>query len=73
MQYLLVDPHQRLLGTLNIDKALAVGDTFENHNTENVNAQSYTVVGLNWFKQRPQTPSLTVIPTRAIAKVVGQV
>jgi hypothetical protein len=66
MQYLLVDTHQRLLGTLNIDKALAVGDTFENHN-----AQSYTVVGLNWFKQRPQTPSLTVIPTRAVAKAVS--
>lgn len=68
MQYLLIDPHQRLLGTLNVDKALAVGDIFENHN-----AQCYTVVGLNWFKQRPQTPSLTVIPTKAITKAVGQV
>lgn len=66
MQYLLVDPHQRLLGTLNSDKKMAVGDIFENHN-----AQTYTVVGLNWFKQRPQTPSLTVIPTRTIAKVVA--
>jgi len=73
MQYLLVDPHQRLLGTLNVDKALAVGDTFENHNAETLNTQSYTVVGLNWFKQRSQTPSLTVIPTRAVAKAVGQV
>lgn len=68
MQYLLIDPHQRLLGTLNSDKTLTVGDTFENQN-----AQTYTVVGLNWFKQRPQTPSLTVIPTRSIAKAVGQV
>lgn len=67
MQYLLIDPHQRLLGTLNSDKTMAVGDTFENHN-----AQTYTVVGLNWFKQRPQTPSLTVIPTRTIAKAVAQ-
>lgn len=67
MQYLLIDPHQRLLGTLNSDKTLAVGDTFENQN-----AQTYTVVGLNWFKQRPQTPSLTVIPTKAIVKAVAQ-
>lgn len=65
MQYLLIDPHQRLLGTFNSEKTLAVGDTFENQN-----AQTYTVVGLNWFKQRPQTPSLTVIPTRSIVKAV---
>ncbi|GAB4378572.1 MAG: hypothetical protein Kow00121_30780 [Elainellaceae cyanobacterium] len=63
MQYLLVDPHQRLLGTLNSDKAFSVGDTFENSA-----AQSFTVIGLNWFKQRPQTPSLTVIPSRVVAK-----
>lgn len=69
MQYLLIDPHQRLLGTLNSEKTLAVGDTFENHH----NAQTYTVVGLNWFKQRSQTPSLTVIPARTIAKAVGQI
>ncbi|MBF2002634.1 MAG: hypothetical protein IGS50_02985 [Synechococcales cyanobacterium C42_A2020_086] len=57
MQYLLVDTHQRLLGTLNSEKALSVGDTFQNHD-----AQSYTVVGLNWFKQRSHSQSLTVIP-----------
>lgn len=57
MQYLLVDLHQRMVGTLDSDRSFAVGDTFENHN-----AQTYTVIGLNWFKQRPQTPSLTVIP-----------
>lgn len=67
MQYLLIDTHQRLLGTLNSEKTLEVGDTFENSN-----AQTYTVVGLNWFKQRPQTPSLTVIPTKAFAKAVAQ-
>lgn len=54
MQYLLVDPRQRLLGTINSDKVFSVGDTFENSN-----AQTYTVIGLNWFKQRQ---SLTVIP-----------
>jgi hypothetical protein len=63
MQYLLIDTHQRPLGTLKSDKAFAVGDTFENGN-----AQSYTVIGLNWFNQRPQTQSLTVIPTRLVAK-----
>jgi hypothetical protein len=69
MQYLLIDPHKRLLGTLNSEKAFAVGDTFESHN-----AQFYTVIGLNWFKQRTQekTQSLTVIPTRPVAKAVPQ-
>jgi hypothetical protein len=56
MQYLLIDTHQRPLGTLISDKTFAVGDTFQNH------AASYTVVGLNWFKQRPNAQSLTVIP-----------
>jgi hypothetical protein len=63
MQYLLIDTHQRPLGTLKSDKTFAVGDTFESGN-----AQNYTVIGLNWFNQRPQTQSLTVIPTRLIAK-----
>jgi hypothetical protein len=62
MQYLLIDPHQRLLGTLNSEKAFSVGDTFQNHN-----AQTYTVIGLNWFKQRSHAQSLTVIPTLAKA------
>lgn len=57
MQYLLVDLHQRILGTLSSDRNFSVGDTFENHN-----AQTYTVIGLNWLKQRQHTPSLTVIP-----------
>ncbi|NJO41916.1 MAG: hypothetical protein HC769_15995 [Cyanobacteria bacterium CRU_2_1] len=57
MQYLLIDTHQRPLGTIKSDKALAVGDTFQNNN-----AQTYTVVGLNWFKQRSHGQSLTVIP-----------
>lgn len=57
MHYLLVDLHQRIVGTLSSDRSFVVGDTFENHNS-----QIYTVIGLNWFKQRPQTPSLTVIP-----------
>jgi hypothetical protein len=69
MQYLLIDPHKRLLGTFNSEKALAVGDTFQNQN-----AQFYTVIGLNWFKQRSQaqTQSLTVIPAKPIAKTAPQ-
>lgn len=63
MQYLLVDPHQRLLGTLNSEKSFAVGDTFESSN-----AQTYTVIGLNWFKQRAQGQSLTVIPAKPTLK-----
>jgi hypothetical protein len=54
MQYLLIDTHQRPLGTLISDKTFVVGDTFQNHDSA-----TYTVVGLNWFKQRQ---SLTVIP-----------
>lgn len=63
MQYLLIDTHQRLLGTFISEKVFSVGDTFQNHNE-----QSYTVVGLNWFKQRAQGQSLTVIPTKAEGK-----
>jgi hypothetical protein len=57
MQYLLIDTHRRPLGTLISDKIFVVGDTFQNHNSE-----TFTVVGLNWFNQRPHTHSLTVIP-----------
>jgi hypothetical protein len=58
MQYLLVDAHQRFLGTFISTESLSVGDTFKNHND-----QAYTVVGLNWSRQTtPKAPSLTVIP-----------
>ncbi len=67
MQYLLVDPHQRLLGTFNSEKALSVGDLVENHN-----AQNYTVIGLNWFKQRTYAHSVTVIPAKSTLKVATQ-
>ncbi len=59
MQYLLVDTRQRPLGTMNSDKVYSVGDTLHNHD-----AQGYTVIGLNGFKQMSQTPSLTVIPIK---------
>ena len=57
MQYLLIDTHQRPLGTMNSDKSFAVGDTLQNRN-----AEVFTVVGLNWFKQRTHAQSLTIIP-----------
>jgi hypothetical protein len=58
MKYLLIDTHQRPLGTLISDKTFVVGDTLQNHDFA-----TYTVVGLNWFKQRSNaTQSLTVIP-----------
>jgi len=57
MQYLLIDTLQRPLGTMNRDKSFAVGDTLQNRN-----AEVFTVVGLNWFKQRTHAQSLTIIP-----------
>lgn len=63
MQYLLVDTHQRPLGTLRSDKVFSVGDTLDHQND-----QIYTVIGLNGFKQLSQTQSLTVIPLRAAIK-----
>ncbi len=60
MQYLLIDTHQRPLGTLISDKSFAVGDTIQSQN-----AETFTVVGLNWFKQRSHAQSLIVIPGQA--------
>jgi hypothetical protein len=60
MQYLLIDTHQRPICTLRSDRVFSVGDTLENQN-----AQTYTVIGLNGFKQLSQTQSLTVIPLKA--------
>jgi hypothetical protein len=56
MKYLLIDTHKRPIGTLVSDKTFSVGDTFQGQN-----AGIYTVVGLNWFQQRPHAQSLTVI------------
>lgn len=63
MKYLLIDTRKRPIGTLVSDKAFSVGDTFQGQD-----AGIYTVVGLNWFQQRPHAQSLTVIP-QAQAKV----
>ncbi|NJO79118.1 MAG: hypothetical protein HC827_11760 [Cyanobacteria bacterium RM1_2_2] len=66
MKYLLIDTHKRPIGTLVSDKAYAVGDTFQGQD-----AGTYTVVGLNWFQQRPHSQSLTVI-LQAHAKVTAK-
>jgi hypothetical protein len=63
MQYVLIDAHQRFLGTLKSDKSFSVGDTFENHD-----AKSFTVIGLNWKQGGNQGQSLTVIPSNVELK-----
>lgn len=68
MQYLLIDTHQRPLCTMISDKILAVGDTLQNHN-----AETYTVVSLDWLKQRAHTQSVMVIPGHAQPKAVAKV
>lgn len=65
-QYVLIDAHQRFLGTYKSDKSFAVGDTFQGSNDE-----MFTVIGLNWFKQNPSTQSLTVIPSSLLKAVVN--
>jgi hypothetical protein len=63
MQYVLIDAHQRFLGTFKSDKSFAVGDTFEHDD-----AQSFTVIGLNWKQGGAQGKSLTVIPSSVDVK-----
>lgn len=68
MQYLLVDTHQRFLGTFDCEKALGVGDTFQNQH-----ARTYAVIGTHWFKQsNNRTQALTVIPVNRAAKKAEQ-
>jgi hypothetical protein len=66
MQYVLIDAHQRFLGTLKSERAFAVGDTFQHSEKE-----SFTVIGLNWFKQNTNAQSLTVIPTGSLKTAVA--
>jgi hypothetical protein len=47
MEYLLIDAHQRFLGTLRSDRTLAVGDIFQRENTK-----TYAVVGVAASSQR---------------------
>lgn len=58
MQYLLVDAHQRFLGTMICEQKFSVGDIFQNQE-----AKSYAVIGLNWSHQNGgQNQTLTVLP-----------
>lgn len=58
MEYLLIDSRQRYIGTVSHAKTLVVGDIFENHDSK-----TYTVVGVNWSRQRSHpSQSLTVVP-----------
>ncbi len=67
MQYLLVDSHQRFLGTLKSEKKMTLGDVFQ---TEE--AQTYTVVGVNQARQHSNLlKSLTVVRGNCIAKVAA--
>ncbi|MBE9178978.1 hypothetical protein IQ268_10435 [Oculatella sp. LEGE 06141] len=60
MQYLLMDAHQRFIGTFQAKQPIAIGDTFQSPT-----AQTYTVVGLNLSsRHNSQLPSLTVIPVK---------
>jgi hypothetical protein len=63
MEYLLIDAHQRFLGTFRSDRMLAVGDTFQHGSS-----QTYAVVGINWSQarihpeaRRLQKQALTVV------------
>jgi hypothetical protein len=61
MQYLMMDIHQRFIGTLNRNAQLAVGDVLEASN-----AKTYTVVSINAAQNRDRnTKSVTVIPRHA--------
>jgi hypothetical protein len=60
MQYLMMDIHQRFIGTLSQAK-LAVGDVLEAGN-----AKTYTVVSINPSRNMDKnTKSVTVIPKQA--------
>ncbi|MDX2097238.1 MAG: hypothetical protein SFW36_05630 [Leptolyngbyaceae cyanobacterium bins.59] len=67
MDYLLVDSHQRFLGTLNYNNSLAVGDIFKDHNE-----QTFAVIGKNWTNRRnSQLESLTVVRMAHLSKKVA--
>jgi len=58
MQYLLMDTHRRLLGTLNSSQAFSIGDIVQ---AERIG--TCAVIGLDWNGiGRSESHSLTVIP-----------
>lgn len=57
MEYLLIDPHQRFLGTFNYEKSLAVGDVIQGRDN-----QTFAVIGTNWSsKSNLNVKSVTVV------------
>ncbi len=61
MQYLMMDLHQRFIGTLNYNAPLTVGDIFKANN-----AKIYTVVSVDSSRSRDKNiKSLTVIANTA--------
>ncbi|CAN1210577.1 hypothetical protein TUMEXPCC7403_10300 [Tumidithrix helvetica PCC 7403] len=64
MQYLMMDLHQRFIGTLNYNTPLAVGDKFEASN-----AKTYTVVSIDASRNPSKKhKSVTVIANGASAR-----
>ncbi|WP_218080229.1 hypothetical protein [Anthocerotibacter panamensis] len=56
MDYLVMDTHQRLLGTLRRTSPLNVGDTFTSGNL------TYAVVNIEWRPDQSNLKRLMVIP-----------
>lgn len=57
MEYVLIDSHQRFLGTFRAERMMSIGDIFQN-----TNAQTYAVIGINQARQRSRAlQSLTVV------------
>lgn len=69
MQYLLVDSHQRFLGTLKSEKKMTLGDVFQTEES-----QTYTVVGINQARQHSNLlKSLTVVRGSRLASAAATV
>ncbi len=56
MEYLVMDTHQRLLGTLRRTTVLNVGDTFTS------GATTYAVINIEWRPDQSNLKRLMVIP-----------
>ncbi|WP_041269113.1 hypothetical protein [Geitlerinema sp. PCC 7407] len=64
MEYLLMDLHRRFLGTMNSNRTLSIGDTFEDST-----AKTYTVVRIDPSRERNRpSQSLTVVRLSAARK-----
>jgi hypothetical protein len=62
MEYLLLDTHCRFLGTMNSDRALKVGDVFQNDH-----AQTYAIVGTDYSLRQGRQQALRVVALQASA------